>query len=48
MLTESHVVICCDCRARLEYKDNYSREHIQKFPDHKRYKIVLKSDEDIN
>jgi hypothetical protein len=43
-----HVVICDTCRERLEYKDYYSREHRQKYPDHKSYSIILKSDDDIN
>ena len=45
---EEHVVICDTCHERLEYKDYYSREHRQKYPDHQQYKIILKEDEPYN
>jgi hypothetical protein len=38
-----HVVICDKCEERLEYKDYYSREHRQKYPNHDSYSIVFKS-----
>lgn len=43
-----HVAICATCKERLEYKKYYAREHLQKYPDHKNYKIVLKEDEKFN
>ena len=45
---QDYVVICTTCRERLEYKMYYAREHKQKYPDHTKYIIVHKSDEDIN
>lgn len=43
-----HVVICDTCRERLEYKQHYSREHREKYPNHNSYSIILKSDDHLN
>jgi hypothetical protein len=42
MLTKEckQVIICKDCNAELEYKNNWAVEHMKKYPTHKKYKLV--------
>jgi hypothetical protein len=34
------VIICKDCNEQLEYKENWGKEHRQKYPTHKEYRLV--------
>jgi hypothetical protein len=33
-------IICKDCNEKLEYNGNWGEEHLKKFPDHRRYRLI--------
>lgn len=33
-------IVCKDCNERLEYKENWAAEHMKKYPDHRKYRLI--------
>jgi hypothetical protein len=45
---EPKIVICDTCGEKLEYKENWGKEHIEKFPEHRGPYVVKFKEERLN